>query len=116
MLDFDSATSLDQDVFEYMTKNKMYEMVSSSEDTSIDFALQRIGRSLMKVSPKEAVEKLCADGRQKHVMFTVIVEECVWGIRRLHDRSSSGYVYPANRKTTRSHKVCENENWFMRFV
>ena len=47
MLDFDSTTSLDQDVLEYMTENKMYRIYDSKEE-SIDFALQRIGRSLMQ--------------------------------------------------------------------
>ena len=74
MLDFDSATSLDQDVFEYMTQNKMYDMVSSSKGVSIEFALQQVGRSLMKVRPREAASRMIANGRQKDVIFTVNVD------------------------------------------
>ena len=74
MLDFDSATSLDQDVFEYMTQNQMYDMVSSSKGISIDFALLQIGRSLIKVSPTEAASRIIANGRQKDAIFTVNVD------------------------------------------
>jgi len=42
---------------------------------------------------------MIANNRQKHVIFTVIVEECVWGLRR-YDIN----VYLAKRETTRTHK------------
>ena len=105
MLDFDSATSLDKEVFEHMTENKMYDIVSSSKGISIDFALQQIGRSLMKVSPTEAASKKNANGRQKDAIFTVNVEETVVGIKLVSVKYASGPVFPVVRKTTRSYKV-----------
>ena len=71
MLDFDPVSSLNQDVFEYMTENDMYEKVSSSKETSIDFALTCLGRSLINAEPKESDE---SEGK-KDAIYTLILSE-----------------------------------------
>ena len=103
MLDFHYIASLDQDVFQYMTDNKMYEMLSSSNATNIDFAIQTTGRSLIPKSPQETLDKLLANGRQKDAIFTVNVEECVTGLRQ--DPAIPGQVVKCERDTTRTQKV-----------
>ena len=103
MLDFDCTTSLDQDVFQYMTDNKMYEMMSSSNVANIDFAIQTTGRSLIPRSPQETLEKLIANGHQKDAIFTVSVEESVTLLKQ--NTANSSHVVKCQRNTTRSRKV-----------
>ena len=103
MVDFDPTTSIDQDVFEYMTENNMYAMMTSSNDENIEFAIQRIGRLITPKSPKEALEKMLVNNRQKDAIFTVTVEESVTVLRQ--NEATSGQVVRCQRNTTRSHKV-----------
>ena len=103
MVDFDPTTSIDQDVFEYMTENNMYAMMTSSNDENIEFAIQRIGRLITPKSPKEALEKMLVNNRQKDAIFTVSVEESVTVLRQ--NEATSGQVVKCQRNTTRSHKV-----------
>ena len=103
MVDFDPTTSIDQDVFDYMTDNEMYPMMSISNVANIDFAIQRTGRSLISKSPKEALEKMLVNNRQKDAIFTVSVEESVTVLRQ--NETTSGQVVKCQRNTTRSHKV-----------
>ena len=88
MLDFDPATSLDQEVFEYMTENKMYEMVSSSKEKSIDFALTFLGRSLINIEPKESDEGV----GQKDAVYTVILREKQMYLKPQYENGKWGYV------------------------
>ena len=69
MLDFDCATSLNQDVLQYMTDNKMYAMMSSSNDENIEFAIQRVGRLMTLANQKEATLKAKASKRRVIIDF-----------------------------------------------
>ena len=103
MVDFDPTTSIDQDVFEYMTENNMYAMMTSSNDENIEFAIQRIGRLITPKSPKEALEKILVNNRQKDTIFTVVVQEHVTGLKK--NATTSSQFVECERKTTRSHRV-----------
>ena len=103
MLDFDSSVSIDQEVFQYMTDNKMYTMMSSSNDDNIEFAIQKIGRLIIPKNKKEVLDKMLVNDRQKDAIFTLKVQESVTGLKQSAVNSSQ--VVKSERNTMRSHKV-----------
>ena len=129
MVDFGESgeceTSLDQDVFQYMTDNKMYSKMTRSNDENIAFAILRTGQSLVSKASQENmnVNELPTPVNQKDATFTIHVNETVVGLVQCNKIGITGAEYrtsigtyqrgsitygsvdAATRKTTRTKKV-----------